>query len=431
LKKVKGPLPEQLNSLLFFYQNNQFKDAENLALSITKKFPKNLFSWKVLGIVFKQTGRLSEALVANKKALVINPQDAESYNNMGNTLYELGRLEEAESIYNQAIAIKPNFAEAYNNLANALKDLGRLEQAESIYKKAIALKPNYAEAYNNLGAVIKDQDRLEEAVENYEKAIMLKPDYAVAYGNLGDALREMGRLEEATVIYKKVIKIMPNFLEAKHWLATLTGVTTNLAPRDYVEKLFDGYANKFENSLVQQLKYNIPKIITKMIVTKHPNDSLGSVLDLGCGTGLAGVEIKELCTNLEGIDLSKLMLEKARKKNIYSKLIHGDIFEFLLNEDLDFDYYISTDTFVYIGDLSNVFRLIKSRNSSGGKLAFSTEHRDKDTFILETSGRYTHSKKYIESLCQKFDFKLSYFEKSKLRKEKGKFLTAGLYILDF
>ena len=431
MKKVKNPLPEQSDSLLSFYQNNQFKDAENLALSLIKKFPKHLLSWKILGVVLKNTGRASEALVANKKALVIDPQDAESYNNMGNTLHELNRLEEAESIYRQGITIKPNFAEVYSNLGNVLKDFGRLVEAELNYKKAIALKPGYAEAYNNLGAVIKEQGRVEEAVENYEIAITLKPNYALAHGNLGDALREMGRLEEATAFYENAIKIKPDFLEAKHWLSTLTGVTTNSAPRDYVEKLFDGYANKFENSLVQQLGYHIPEIITKMIVSKNPNDSLGSVIDLGCGTGLAGFEIKEHCINLVGIDLSKLMLEKARKKNIYTKLIHGDIIEFLSNEDLDFDYYISTDTFVYIGDLYNVFKLIKSRNSSGGKLVFSTEHRDNDTFILETSGRYSHSKMYIESLCQKLDFKLSYFEKSELRKEKGKFLTVGLYILDF
>ena len=92
MKKVKNTLPEQSDSLLALYQNNQFKDAENLALSITKKFPKHLLSWKVLGVVLKQTGRASEALVANKKALVIDPMDVESYNNMGNTLHELGML---------------------------------------------------------------------------------------------------------------------------------------------------------------------------------------------------------------------------------------------------------------------------------------------------------------------------------------------------
>ena len=168
-----------------------------------------------------------------------------------------------------------------------------------------------------------------------------------------------------------------------------------------------------------------------MIVAKNPDVSLGSILDLGCGTGLIGVEIKKFCTNIKGIDLSNSMLEQARNKNIYNKLEHRDIVEYLSTEDLDFNYFISTDVFIYVGDLSDVFRLIKSRNKSRGKIAFSTEHTDKDGFVLEKSGRYSHSKKYIVSLCEKFDYKLSYFKKTDLKKIRGKLIIGGLYLLDF
>ena len=99
--------------------------------------------------------------------------------------------------------------------------------------------------------------------------------------------------------------------------------------------------------------------------------------------------------------------------------------------DLDFDYFISTDVFIYVGELSDVFRLIKSRNSKIGKLVFSTEHREGEGFCLEKSGRYSHSKNYIEGLCIKYGYHLSHFEKTKLRKEKSEFLTGGLYLLDF
>jgi predicted TPR repeat methyltransferase len=98
---------------------------------------------------------------------------------------------------------------------------------------------------------------------------------------------------------------------------------------------------------------------------------------------------------------------------------------------LNFDYFISLDVFVYIGDLSDVFRLIKSRNKTGGKLAFSTEDYDGDGFFLRQSGRYSHSKKYIESLCKTFGYELRHFETQVLRKEKGGYLTGGLYLLDF
>jgi predicted TPR repeat methyltransferase len=125
------------------------------------------------------------------------------------------------------------------------------------------------------------------------------------------------------------------------------------------------------------------------------------------------------------------MLDKAKEKNVYNKLIKQDIVDYLSNASLNFDYFISTDVFVYIGDLSEVFRLIKSRNKIGGKLAFSTEDYDGEDFFLEQSGRYSHSKKYIEGLCEKFGYKLRHFETQALRKDKNKYIIGGLYLLDF
>ena len=158
---------------------------------------------------------------------------------------------------------------------------------------------------------------------------------------------------------------------------------------------------------------------------------LGSIIDLGCGTGLFGMEIKQFCGHLEGIDLSEKMLDEAKGKCVYNKLIKQDIITYLSNENLNFDYFIATDVFVYIGDLRDVFRLIKSRNKTGGKLAFSTEDYDGDGFFLEQSGRYSHSKTYIESLCKNFGYELRHFETQPLRKDKTQFITGGLYLLDF
>ena len=248
---------------------------------------------------------------------------------------------------------------------------------------------------------------------------------------MGSALKEQGKLEDAIEAYNKALFLKPDYGNAKHILASLTGKTTNSAPREYVENLFDKYALTFESSLVDQLEYNIPRILTDIIVKKHLNSSLGSILDLGCGTGLTGVEIKAFCANLEGIDLSGSMLEQARNKNVYEKLTHIDITEYLAISELDFDYFISTDVFIYVGELSEVFRLIKSRNKKSGQLAFSTEHTEKEGFHLEKSGRYSHSKSYIESLCKKFNYSISHFSKTNLRKENEEFLSGALYLLDF
>jgi predicted TPR repeat methyltransferase len=365
------------------------------------------------------------------KTQIKNINSAHAHYNLGVTHKELGRLDEAEASYTQAVALKPDFVEAHYNLGNTLRELGRLDEAEASYKQAIALKLDYAEAHNNLGVTLQELGRLDEAEASYKQAIALKPNYAEAHSNLGNTLRELGRLDEAEASCRQAIALKPDYAKAEHILAALTGETTATAPLDYVEGLFDNYAAKFENSLVDNLEYKIPKVIAEIIIKDSKFDLLGPIMDLGCGTGLFGMEIKQFCEHLEGIDLSEKMLNEAKKKNIYNKLTKEDILAYLSNESLNFDYFVSTDVFIYIGDLSDIFRLIKSRNKTGGKLAFSTEDYDGDDFFLEKSGRYSHSKNYIDDLCEKFGYKLRHFETQALRKDKNEYISGGLYLLDF
>ena len=210
---IKTPSQAQLNRLLEYYQNGDFDKAEKLALFITQEFPKHPFSWKALGAILKQTGRVLESLAPSQKAVELSPQDAEIHNNLATTLNELKQLEKAEASFRQAIALKPNYVEAHNNLGGTLLELGELDKAEGHFRKAINLRPDYAEAHNSLGLTLKELGRLEEAEASYKNAISLKPDYAKAYNNLGVILAELGRLEEAEVSYKKAISLKPDFAE--------------------------------------------------------------------------------------------------------------------------------------------------------------------------------------------------------------------------
>ena len=209
-----SPYQEQLSSLLEHYQDGRYSDAEKLAISITQKFPKHQFGWKVLGALFGQSGRNSEALNATQTAIALSPQDAEAHNNLGNTLKELGRVNEAEASLRQAIVLKPDYADAHNNLGNALKELSRLDEAEASYTQAIALKPDYAEAHSNLGNTFQELGRLEEAKVSCAQAIEKKPDLAEAHSNLGNVLQKMGKLDEAEASYTQAIALKPDYAEA-------------------------------------------------------------------------------------------------------------------------------------------------------------------------------------------------------------------------
>ena len=70
-----------------------------------------------MGIVLSKQGKLD----AYKKALSINPNDAEIYCNMGNTLVEQDKLEEALDLYDKALNIRPKYYQAYENALRLFK----------------------------------------------------------------------------------------------------------------------------------------------------------------------------------------------------------------------------------------------------------------------------------------------------------------------
>lgn len=87
--QIKPPR-QHLNRLLEAFQTARYGDAEKLARSITQDFPQYAFGCKLLGAVFKQTGRNADAVVANQTAVDVSPKDPEIHHNLGAAFLGLG-----------------------------------------------------------------------------------------------------------------------------------------------------------------------------------------------------------------------------------------------------------------------------------------------------------------------------------------------------
>jgi Flp pilus assembly protein TadD len=188
-------------------------DAGKTAVSLIQQFPNDQFSWKVLGVILKQLGKLPEALLVTKQAIKLNLKDFKAYNNLGLIFEDLGHLEDALVSFQKAISLNNNYAEAYNNMANIQKKLSNIEEAERNFRKAIMLKPDLAEAYTNLGNILKTLNKFQESEKKHKQAIKLKPNYADAYNNLGQTQRILGKLEDAEASYRKAIQLNPKYAE--------------------------------------------------------------------------------------------------------------------------------------------------------------------------------------------------------------------------
>ena len=166
------------------------------------------------------------ALENYDRAIALNPNYPEAYNNRGVVLVDLRRLAQALESYDHAIALNPNYPEAYNNRGAVLQNLKRPDEALASCDRAITLKPDFANAYNNRGIILRDLKMPDQALANYDRAIALEPDYAEAYTNRGNVLRDMRVLDEAQASYDRAIALKPDYASSyfnKSLLKLLTG----------------------------------------------------------------------------------------------------------------------------------------------------------------------------------------------------------------
>ena len=95
---------------------------------------------------------------------------------------------------------------------------------------------------------------------------------------------------------------------------------------------------------------------------------------------------------------------KAEQRQLYDHLICGDI-------------AVAADVFVYIGDLSRVFRGVRGALRDSGLFGFSVEATDEGDFVLRTTLRYAHSVPYLEKIARDHRLVLERVEARVIRQE--------------
>lgn len=158
---------------------------------------------------YYQAGNLIKAEEYLRKAIALQSNNAELYNNLGLVLQGMGRIDEAVEFFQKAISLNPNLADAYYNLGNIFRELWNIDKAIECYQRSIQLDNGNYDAYVNLGIALKERGNLDEAILSYQKALNLNPENADAYVNLSIALKEKGQLQEAINSCKNALNFDP------------------------------------------------------------------------------------------------------------------------------------------------------------------------------------------------------------------------------
>jgi predicted TPR repeat methyltransferase len=127
--------------------------------------------------------------------------------------------------------------------------------------------------------------------------------------------------------------------------------------------LYSEWASHYDRDVYDGLKVTGTARIAALLGA-HLTDRSAGVVDLGCGTGAAGAELKRAgFEHIDGLDLSPEMLAVARSKAIYRHLIAADLLAPLAVADGAYDAAISAGTFTtgHVGAtaLPEVIRIVR------------------------------------------------------------------------
>jgi predicted TPR repeat methyltransferase len=261
------------------------------------------------------------------------------------------------------------------------------------------------------------------AADILRQVVETAPGFATAWFALASVREATGDRDGAIAAFKAARDAdREDYHGARLHLARLgVGEATPAMTGVYVRRLFDQHAPEFDRALVERLDYRGPELL--LAALRPPEGQrfrLGSMLDLGCGTGLGGMAFRPFCDWLVGVDISPGMVEQARAKGLYDRLEVADLLAFLAAEaGAQHHLVLAADVFVYCSDLAPIAKAVAPALAPGGLFAFTVEtHGDPGVRLQETL-RYAHGAAHVRSAIAAAGLELRRLTPASTRSEKG------------
>lgn len=373
------------------------------------------------------------ALEDAAEAVMGLPEDRLARRVLATCLSDSQRHEDALFLFWGLLQEAPQDLQAATDLALALSRAGRADAAEEVFAatRAAMAQPRGIGAPRSFNLI--QAGRAAEALEVAGAALAEEGPSAGLHAVRGQALLALGRAAEARAALAEASRLDPGDQFCAHLGAALAGEAGG-ASETYTRDLFDHYADHFEASLIG-LRYRAPGLMLRALEqVRHGladgTARLGDVLDLGCGTGLAGLALHPLVDGaLVGVDLSPRMLEAARAKGIYAELHEAELLSFLAAERRRFEVVMAADVFCYLGDLRPVIGAIARRLAPGGHVLFTVEADPGDAgFAVTPQGRFRHGRTHLEQALAEAGLTAVILREEGLRLEAGRPVDGWLVV---
>ena len=227
-----------------------------------------------------------------------------------------------------------------------------------------------------------------------------------------------------------------------------------------MQALFEEASETFDEKLTR-LEYAVPRGLGLAIATHvrlgRGGRRFATALDAGCGTGRLGSYLRPLVSGtLSGSDLSPKMLAiaaelraapspapspalEARGDSLYDRLVAQDLLQASREDFLPapgasagVELVAAADVLIYFGNLAPLFAATSALSAASSVLAVSAElvhaQQAPQGWLLLRSGRFAHTKEYVEMAARAGGYELVQYEQQSPRTEYGKPLPGHLFV---
>ncbi len=159
-------------------------------------------------------GNFAKAAEEAQKAIELNPNDAEAWENLGRANPKGDPNWVIEKL-TRALELNPRLFSAHNDLGKVYFDQKNYDKAIGHYLEALKIIPSSLDAHNNLGLAYKNKGDFERAVKEFNAALEADPDSAVVHFNLARTYQEQGKNQEAIKEFQRVLELKPDHPQAE------------------------------------------------------------------------------------------------------------------------------------------------------------------------------------------------------------------------
>ena len=266
----------------------------------------------------------------------------------------------------------------------------------------------------DLGVRFANEGLWQDAAFRFRVAAWLRPGFVQAWYNLGCAQVKLNQRARAKQTFLQALRIDPGHEDTIFMLAALDPNAVPAAQRPQrmqvalLQQFFTGLAGNYD-ALEVQNQYQGPKLVFDAVKVLVPGKDI-TVVDLGCGTGLASRPWRSIAKEVAGVDFTPALIAMARQEK------EGDLmlFDQLLEEDIyaletsaapleRADLVLLVNVVQFMGNLEPLFATLARRMKPEAKAVLTIEAMNAPAGYavnLET-GRFGHHPEYIKQQAAK------------------------------